>query len=49
MSLSAQPTQPEDYEGPYVDLDEALDAFSAELESRLQNPTEDREIKPPAD
>jgi len=29
------PTRPEDYDGPYVDLDDALDAFSAELERRL--------------
>lgn len=28
-------TQPEDYGGPYVDLDEALDNFSSELNRRL--------------
>lgn len=27
-------TTPEDYEGPFIDLDEALDGFSAELNRR---------------
>lgn len=31
---SGQLTTPEDYEGPFVDLDEALDRFSAELTLR---------------
>ena len=30
--------RPEDYEGPFVDLDDALDGFSAELKRRLKNP-----------
>ncbi|MEH6697901.1 MAG: hypothetical protein V7672_04295 [Brevundimonas sp.] len=33
---SAQQTTPEDYEGPFVDLDEALDGFSTELHRRLK-------------
>lgn len=33
--VATPPTRPEDYEGPHVDLDDALDAFSAELERRL--------------
>jgi len=33
--VSTPPTRPDDYEGPYVELDDALDAFSAELERRL--------------
>jgi len=28
-------TQPEDYKGPYVDLEDALSAFDHELERRL--------------
>lgn len=31
---SGQLTTPEDYEGPFIDLDEALDRFSAELTRR---------------
>ena len=31
-----QPTTPKDYEGPFVDLDEALDGFSTELHRRLK-------------
>ena len=34
-----QATPPEDYEGPFVDLDEALDRFSVELRRRLKSPT----------
>jgi hypothetical protein len=33
---SDQQTTPEDYEGPFVDLDEALDGFSTELHRRLK-------------
>ena len=33
---SDQHTTPEDYEGPFVDLDEALDGFSTELHRRLK-------------
>jgi len=33
--LKAPATRPEDFDGPYVDLDEAMDEFSAELERRL--------------
>lgn len=32
-----RPTTPEDYEGPFVDLDEALDDFSAELNRRRRS------------
>jgi hypothetical protein len=37
--VSLPPTRPEDYAGPYVELDDALDAFSAELERRLAHRT----------
>ncbi|MBU2166318.1 MAG: hypothetical protein KKF88_00600 [Alphaproteobacteria bacterium] len=33
---SVQQTTPEDYEGPFVDLDDALDGFSSELHRRLK-------------
>ncbi len=33
---SDQQTTPEDYEGPFVDLDDALDGFGAELHHRLK-------------
>lgn len=39
---AAEPDQgarPEDYEGPFVDLDDALDDFSTELQRRLKSPT----------
>ncbi|GEM_PF-4900430 len=34
-SESDQQTTPGDYEGPFVDLDEALDGFSTELHRRM--------------
>lgn len=34
---SGQLTAPEDYEGPFVDLDEALHGFSAELNRRRKS------------
>ncbi len=34
---AGQLTTPEDYEGPFVDLDEALDGFSAELNRRRRS------------
>jgi len=35
LGLQAPASRPEDFDGPYVDLDEAIDEFSAELERRL--------------
>ena len=35
-SESDQQTTPEDYEGPFVDLDEALNGFSSKLHHRLK-------------
>jgi hypothetical protein len=34
-----QITTAEDYEGPFMDLDEALEGFSTELNRRLKSPT----------
>ena len=34
---AGQLTTPEDYEGPFVDLDEALDGFSTELNRRRRS------------
>ena len=34
-----QITTAEDYEGPFIDLDEALEGFSTELNRRLKGPT----------
>ncbi|MFC0632779.1 hypothetical protein [Brevundimonas balnearis] len=33
--MDRPPTRPEDYEGPYVELEDALGQFSAELDRRL--------------
>ena len=39
-SPSRPSTRPEDYDGPYVELEEALSAFDHELERRLANRAE---------
>lgn len=35
-----RPSTPEDYQGPFLDLDEALEGFSAELSRRLNTPAD---------